>query len=362
MATTAPAPAPENATTALYRAALGHGNTPRYLAVFAAFDERGMARAHWNTAAGLLSIFWLVYRGLWGRALLYASAVAAMLALAWWMRPMWAAWPDGVAVGLFGLLVLLSVVVPGLGGDGWLHADVRARMTQAVRHARTVQEACQALASRRRAERWGLVALLVAGALALAVAFWWWRTAGDASPPAEPAPAEVAAAQASPADTPKPTEPLPSPADTVSAASPAASEPADAPAASTQPVVVALPTVAEPVSAPAPAPAPTPAPAPAPPPAQPEVKPAVAAPAAEPIRPRLKGPMVNVGLFADAANARRVQERLRTAKLPVVVDPVESSRGTLSRIRVGPFADKAQAEKAAAKVRALGLEAQVRTP
>ena len=88
----------------------------------------------------------------------------------------------------------------------------------------------------------------------------------------------------------------------------------------------------------------------------------MATPAPEPIRPRLKGPMVNVGLFADASNARRVQERLVAAKLPVVVDPVESSRGTLSRIRVGPFADKAQAEKAAVQVRALGLEAQVRTP
>jgi cell division septation protein DedD len=356
MATTAPAPAPENATTALYRAALGQGNTPRYLAVFAAFDERGMARAHWNTAAGLLSLFWLVYRGLWGRAVLFGAAVAALASLAWWMRPMWAAWPDGVAVGLLGLLVLLAVVVPGLGGDGWLHADVRARMTDAVRRARTVDEACQALARRRRVERWGLVALLLAGALALAVASWWSRSVVEAHPPAEPAPTEVAAVEAQPADTPKAAEPSPSAADTAPAASPAASEATDAPVASAEPVVVALPTVAEPVSAPAPAPAP------APPPAPTEAKPAVAASAPEAIRPRLKGPMVNVGLFADAANARRVQERLKAAKLPVVLDPVESSRGTLSRIRVGPFADKAQAEKAAAKVRALGLEAQVRTP
>lgn len=360
MATTAPAPAPENATTALYRAALGHGNTPRYLTVFAAFDERGMARAHWNTAAGLLSLFWLVYRGLWGRALLYASAVFALAALAWWMRPMWAAWPDGVAVGLLGLLLVLAVVVPGLGGDGWLHADVRARMTDAVRRARTVEEACQALAGRRRAERWGVVALLMGSALALAVALWWWRGEEDGPLPAEPAPAVVAAVAEPPADAAQPAEPSPSPAGTALAASPAASEPVAGTGTSAEPapVPVALPTVAAPVSAPEP----VPMPAPAPPPAQTEAKPTVATAAAEPIRPRLNGPVVNVGLFADPANARRVQERLAAARLPVVVDPVESSRGTLSRVRVGPFADKAQAEKAAAKVRALGLEAQVRAP
>lgn len=352
--TTAPVSAPENATTALYRAALGHGNTPRYLTVFAAFDERGMARAHWNTAAGLFSLFWLVYRGLWGRAVLYASAVFALAALAWWMRPMWAAWPDGVAVGLLGLLLVLAVVVPGLGGDGWLHADVRARMTEAVRRARTVEEACQALAGRRRAERWGVVALLMGSALALAVALWWWRGVEDGPPPAEPAPAVVAAVAEPPADAAQPAEPSPSPAN------PAASEPVAGPVTSAEPVpvLVALPTVAAPVSAPEP----VPTPAPAPPPAQTEAKPTVAAAAAEPIRPRLNGPVVNVGLFADPANARRVQERLAAARLPVVVDPVESSRGTLSRVRVGPFADKAQAEKAAAKVRALGLEAQVRAP
>lgn len=360
MATTAPAPAPENATTALYRAALGHGNTPRYLTVFAAFDERGMARARWNTAAGLLSLFWLVYRGLWGRAVLYAAAVAALAALAWWMRPMWAALPDGVAVGLLGLLLVLAVVVPGLGGDGWLHADVRARMTEAVRHARTVEEACQALAERRRTERWGVAALLMGSALALAVALWWWRGVEDGRPPAEPAPAVVAAVAAPPADADQPAEPSPSPASAALPASPAASEPVAGPVTSAEPVPVpvALPTVAAPVSAPEP----VPTPAPAPPPSQTEAKPTVAAAAAEPIRPRLSGPVVNVGLFADPANARRVQERLAEARLPVVVDPVESSRGTLSRVRVGPFADKAQAEKAAAKVRALGLEAQVRAP
>lgn len=362
----ATAPASDNATTALYRAALGGRNTARYLAVFAEFDERGLARAHWNTAAGLLSLAWLLYRGLWGRALLYATAVAALAALAWWMRPMWSAWPDGVAAGVLGLMVLLAVVVPGLWGDGWLHADVRARMTEAVRRARTVDEACQALARGHRPRHWGLA---VAATLALATALWWWSGVGIGVEPAPgAAPEPLAVATEAP-----PAEPAQPPSQAVPLASPAASEPAESPATPAVADAGAVPTAlgaasaaAAPIAAPVAAPLSTaspPVPVSAPAPVEAPVE-AKAAPSAadESVRPRPKGTFVNVGLFADPANARRVQERLAAAKLPVLVDPVESSRGTLSRIRVGPFADKAQAEKAAAKVRALGLEAQVRTP
>jgi cell division septation protein DedD len=65
-----------------------------------------------------------------------------------------------------------------------------------------------------------------------------------------------------------------------------------------------------------------------------------------------------VGIFADPANAERVAKRLRDAGLPVVSDPLESARGTLTRVRVGPL-DSAEAATAAAEtVRNLGLEAR----
>lgn len=71
---------------------------------------------------------------------------------------------------------------------------------------------------------------------------------------------------------------------------------------------------------------------------------------------------VAVGMFAVKANAERVVAKLTGVGLPVVSDSVASSRGELTRIRVGPFQRREQAREAAAKVRALGLEAKVLAP
>lgn len=80
------------------------------------------------------------------------------------------------------------------------------------------------------------------------------------------------------------------------------------------------------------------------------------------IRPRVKGFGVAVGMFAVADNAERVAAQLSRAGLPVLSDPVESARGRLIRVRVGPFERRDQADAAAVRVRALGLEARVYVP
>lgn len=80
------------------------------------------------------------------------------------------------------------------------------------------------------------------------------------------------------------------------------------------------------------------------------------------VRPRVHGYGVNVGMFSVEANAQRVKALLSGAGLPVLEDPVESARGTLTRMRVGPFERREQAEAAAEKVKALGLEARVYEP
>ncbi len=80
------------------------------------------------------------------------------------------------------------------------------------------------------------------------------------------------------------------------------------------------------------------------------------------IRPRVKGFGVAVGMFAVADNAERVAAQLSRAGLPVLSDPVESARGRLIRVRVGPFERRDQADAAAVRVKALGLEARVYTP
>jgi cell division protein FtsN len=84
--------------------------------------------------------------------------------------------------------------------------------------------------------------------------------------------------------------------------------------------------------------------------------------AVAPLRTRERGFGVSVGLFAVEANAQRAAATLSGAGLPVISDPIESARGPMTRVRVGPFETRAQAESAAERVRALGLEARVYAP
>ncbi len=69
--------------------------------------------------------------------------------------------------------------------------------------------------------------------------------------------------------------------------------------------------------------------------------------------------VVNVGLFADANNARNALVKLMDAELPVVSKDIRFPKGNRTRLQVGPFDTLAEADAAADKVRALELEARV---
>ncbi|MDT7515095.1 SPOR domain-containing protein [Rhodoferax mekongensis] len=69
--------------------------------------------------------------------------------------------------------------------------------------------------------------------------------------------------------------------------------------------------------------------------------------------------VVNVGLFADANNARNALVKLMDAELPVVSKEIRFPKGNRTRVQVGPFDTLAEADAAADKVRALELEARV---
>ena len=73
--------AEEDVTTSLYRAAIGPVNADFYLPIFARFEAADRAGLSWNTAAGLLTFNWLVYRQLWGASLAYAGFVLALVFL-----------------------------------------------------------------------------------------------------------------------------------------------------------------------------------------------------------------------------------------------------------------------------------------
>jgi cell division septation protein DedD len=68
---------------------------------------------------------------------------------------------------------------------------------------------------------------------------------------------------------------------------------------------------------------------------------------------------INVGLFAEEANAIKVHAQLTEAGLPVTMQTVEGTRGPRTRVRAGPFPDRASADAAAQRIRAMGLEAQI---
>lgn len=141
----------------------------------------------------------------------------------------------------------------------------------------------------------------------------------------------------------------------------------------TPPVSVRIPgqdeTPFTPKSVPKPPPPPAeaakPAPAPESAPAKPEApkaaeKPQAAKPAPAPAAERARAEaalanaqyIVPVGAFADPA---AVIGKLKAARLPYFTEPVATAKGTVTRVRAGPFASREAAEMAHKQLRGLGF-------
>jgi len=71
--------------------------------------------------------------------------------------------------------------------------------------------------------------------------------------------------------------------------------------------------------------------------------------------------VVQVGAFADPARAREVRQKLERAGLKTYTNVAETKDGQRTRVRVGPFTVKADAEKAAEKIKKLNLPAALLT-
>jgi cell division septation protein DedD len=68
---------------------------------------------------------------------------------------------------------------------------------------------------------------------------------------------------------------------------------------------------------------------------------------------------INVGLFAEPSNGTKVYMQLEATGLPVFSDTVQSKKVPLTRVRVGPFSTRSQANAAVKKIRSLRLDAVV---
>jgi cell division protein FtsN len=392
-----------HSTTALYRAAIGAVNPDYYLPLFTRFETAGRGGLSWNWAAALYTLNWLAFRRLWHAALVYGGVVVLLALGVFGIGRLVYQFSDTTQWSLAAALVALAVLLPGLGGNAILFAATRQRLQNALKATATVAEAC-ALLERQAPSRRGLIAQMVANALALSLAAYSWNqftgmeplpnglpkvespnpdarnvAVGRTTEPADAASAPTAMAAASapvasasaPLNLPSaapaqpaasaalaaaserwtpPTTPLASPA------SPAASAPVTGPtaastlpAAPAQPAKRAVPNPTNPGLAKVPAAPRSSTPRPSP---QTSAVPLGNA-------PRTLNYVLNVGAFADENEALNVYVRLTDARLPATRQTFVDRNGPRVVVRVGPYDTAAEAEAGADTVRALGLKAQL---
>ena len=309
-------------TTALYRAAIGPVHTDYYLTLFSNWESASRWKPHWNSAAGAWTLGWMAFRKMGGAALAYLGALVGSMLLLFGIGRLFFDLSETGQITMFLLWLILAVLVPGLWGNVWFHSHCRKRMAVALAAHTDVAQSCADLArySSQPRSAWVVggvqLSLLVALGLVALQFSALAQHAGLGLSAAKPSTPQMASGK---------VKEIPA----VAASAPAA-------------VVAAA--------------APTPSVKPATPAATPATKNPPPAPATAP-KAATGRYGVNVGLFAKATNAESAQAKLKAAQLPTQVDTLKMKRGPRTRIRVGPFATQAQADEAAIKVRALGLDA-----
>jgi cell division septation protein DedD len=88
---------------------------------------------------------------------------------------------------------------------------------------------------------------------------------------------------------------------------------------------------------------------------------AASVPVAAPADTSKTGFAVQVGAFAAAAEATALRDRLRSAGFNAFTESVKTDKGTLTRVRVGPAMNRAEADALKAQVKAKsGIDGIVR--
>ncbi len=180
--------------------------------------------------------------------------------------------------------------------------------------------------------------------------------------PATPEPAPTAAAQRPAPSRTAAANGLADGEELVPSARPAPAKLTPAPAAAPAAAKPEVKHEAKPPAAPAPSPAPEPKPARADDSARARAllegrsTEAPAAAGAEDARF-----IVQVGAFADAEKAREARTKVERAGLKTYTQVVDTKDGKRTRVRVGPFTNRAEADKAAARIKSLDLSASVLT-
>lgn len=87
-------------------------------------------------------------------------------------------------------------------------------------------------------------------------------------------------------------------------------------------------------------------------------KAAATAPAKTPT-PAVMRYVVQVGAYSEAASAREARQRVERLGLKTYTQVVETAAGARTRVRVGPFDDRADADRTASRIKQAGLPAAV---
>ena len=368
---------PTMAMTSLYGAAIGPIGSDYYLPIFERFEAAGRGTLSWNRSACLYNLNWMIFRRLWGAALVAAGALtgAALVLVA--LGRLIFDWSPELLYGSLLTCLTLVFLVPGVWGNALLYNHSRAAMMTAVANNKTLAQACAEL-SQHASSRARFIRILVVNLALIALAGMAYVMLAGNNTPANPEP------QAAPAPT-RASSPASAAEPVARALAPVASAPngaasttapeSKAVSAATMASAEAMPPASSPAqaaSAPASAPVAASGSAPASSPAQtmdsakpakvPQANPAVPAKLAAPASAPANGFYVNAGLFANSDNARKVLARLQTATLPAVSQEQQTGQGPRTRVRVGPFANRAQAEAAIQQIKALKLDAALAKP
>lgn len=361
----------------LYLHAVGPVGTAYYERVFTRFETLGRTPPTWNHAAAFCTLGWCLLRGLWRPAAVWSS-MALLLAVLMWAGA-FSALPRQaqVSVALLGAIVLCGV--PGFFGNGWYYRLVHQQTMHALEASPSLAQAQARLAQQASSQKqWRLAAVGQVALWALLGVFAWHSA--DSAP--EPAPERTVGPPQ--LNFPEPTTTAPAedvaPPSAAALLAPPESTLAMAPSsAMTETTATAAPpgilpiTMAEAMPAPAPTPAPkvaappaAPKAAPAPKPAAPVAKttrskptpPPAAAPKEKPARTNSQF-YVTLGTYAEVTNAAAVERKVRQAGYAAQSFSTTSNKGVLTRLRAGPFATRAEAEKAQRALRAQRIPASI---
>jgi Tfp pilus assembly major pilin PilA len=111
-----------------YKAIIGTNNQEYYMNRFKEFDEKGKSGVTWHWPAFFVTLYWLLYRKMWGRSALYFFLPYFIVIL---LTIFGSAF---IGIG-FGIFFLLMWIVPPLFADAWYYKHCKKKIAECIASA-----------------------------------------------------------------------------------------------------------------------------------------------------------------------------------------------------------------------------------